>query len=123
MAATPESAEPAAIAPSEPTGKQDEMAISLAPGEGAEVKMVMRQAARASYSWTVDGGVANFDMHGEGSGQSVSYEKGRGVPGSEAALEAAFDGNHGWFWRNRGTQDITVVLRTSGDYDEIKRVK
>ncbi len=123
MTAVPEIAEPIAVAPVEAAEKKDEMAISLAPGEEAEVKMVMRQAARASYSWTVDGGVANFDMHGDGGGQSVSYEKGRGVPGSEGTLEAAFEGNHGWFWRNRGAKAITVVLRTDGDYEAIKRVK
>ncbi|WP_348630155.1 hypothetical protein [Mesorhizobium sp. M7A.F.Ca.US.001.04.2.1] len=105
-----------------PAEKQDEMTISLAPGEGAEVKLVMRQGARANYAWTVDGGGVNFDMHGDGGGQSASYEKGRGVPGAEGALEAAFDGNHGWFWRNRGTTNITVILRTNGDYSEIKRV-
>lgn len=116
-------AQPIPAAPAEPAGNQDEMAISLAPGEGAEVKLVMRQAAKANYSWTVDGGVVNFDMHGDGGGQSVSYEKGRGVPGSEGTLEAAFEGNHGWFWRNRGASDITVTLRASGDYAEIKRVK
>ncbi|CCV08417.1 hypothetical protein MESS2_740044 [Mesorhizobium metallidurans STM 2683] len=31
----------------------------------------------------------NFDMHGEGGGQSIRYEKGRGVPGSQGTLEAA----------------------------------
>ena len=35
---------------------------------------------------------------------------------------AAFDGSHGWFWRNRGKADVTVTLRTDGDYAEIKRV-
>ena len=28
----------------------------------------------------------------------------------------------GWFWRNRGKADVTVTLRTNGDYTEIKRV-
>jgi len=97
------------------------MSITLKPGEGAEVKMVMVRGAKVNFSWAVTGGVVNFDLHGDGGGQETSYQKGRGVPGADGVLEAAFDGNHGWFWRNRGTSDVTVTLRTSGSYAEIKR--
>jgi hypothetical protein len=37
-------------------------------------------------------------------------------------LEAAFDGKHGWFWRNRTDKPVTVTLHTEGDYIAIKRV-
>ena len=30
----------------------------------------------------------NYDTHGDGGGQSISYEKGRGVPGDEGELVA-----------------------------------
>lgn len=102
--------------------RSDEMAITLTPGEGAEVKLVMSAGDIADFSWTVDGGVANFDLHGDGGGQNVTYEQGRGIAADDGNLEAAFDGNHGWFWRNRGDEPITVILRTQGAYDEIKRV-
>ena len=36
-------------------------------------------------------------------GASSSYTKGRGVAGDKGVLTAAFDGDHGWFWRNRGS--------------------
>ncbi len=100
---------------------RDETKVKLAPGQGAEVKLKMAGGAKASFSWTAQGGAVNFDTHGDGGGKSISYEKGRGVPADEGGLEAAFDGNHGWFWRNRGRSDVTVVLRTRGDYAEIKR--
>jgi hypothetical protein len=29
---------------------------------------------------------------------------------------------HGWFWRNRGTEVVTVTLRTSNDYQEVKQM-
>jgi hypothetical protein len=70
--------------------------------------------------------VVNFDTHGEphnAPNDTLSYEKGRGVAGDEGVLEAAFDGNHGWFWRNRGKEPVTIHLRTSGDYLAVKRVK
>lgn len=82
----------------------------------------MAAGAVASFSWTVDGGVANYDMHADGGGESITYERGRGVPGQEGTLEAAFEGNHGWFWRNRGEQPVTIILRTEGDYTELKRL-
>lgn len=100
----------------------DEMQLVLAPGEGGEIKLVMEAGARAEFSWSAQGGVVNFDTHGDGGGQSISYEKGRGVPADEGVLEAAFDGNHGWFWRNRGESSVTVILRARGQYSEMKRV-
>ena len=102
--------------------REDETVVTLKPGEGAEVKLVMSKGAKASFDWSVAGGVVNYDLHGDGNGNAISYVKDRGVPGAKGVLEAAFDGNHGWFWRNRGKADVTVTLRTSGAYSAIKRV-
>ncbi|ESX64629.1 hypothetical protein X759_30630 [Mesorhizobium sp. LSHC420B00] len=35
---------------------------------------------------------------------------------------SAFDGNHGWFWRNRGGSDVTLTIQTEGDYIDVKRM-
>ena len=56
----------------------------------------------------------SIDYHG--------YEKGSEQT-KEGVIEAAFDGNHGWFWRNRTSETITVTLKTSGEYTEIKEMK
>ena len=101
---------------------QDEMQVVLQPGEGAEIKLAMTAGQRAQFSWTVQGGVVNFDTHGDGGGQSISYEKGRSVAADDGEVEAAFDGNHGWFWRNRGDAPVTVVVRVRGQYSGIKRL-
>ncbi len=100
---------------------QDEVRVVLTPGEGTEYKLTMNEGAVARYSWVSEGGPINYDTHGDGSGQSISYAKGRGVPEDEGKLEAAFTGNHGWFFRNRNDNDITLVLRTGGDYGELKK--
>lgn len=102
---------------------RDELTFTLAPGQGTEIKLKMKEGEKALFSWTAQGGVVNFDTHGDAPGRSVSYEKGRGVPSDEGELVAAFTGNHGWFWRNRGEADVTVVLKTGGQYSEIQRVK
>lgn len=110
-----------AAAQNAPTARSDEVSLTLKPGIGTEVKLVMKQGAKVNYSWTVAGGVVNFDLHGDGGGKSISYEKGRGAPSGEGVLQAAFTGNHGWYWRNRGTAPVTVTLRVNGDYTAVKR--
>ena len=101
---------------------RDEMPLTLKPGEGKEIKLKMVQGAKAQYAWVVEGGEVNFDTHGDAPGKSISYEKGRGVASDEGVLEAAFTGNHGWYWRNRGNANVKVILRTRGDYSEIKQM-
>ncbi|WP_373188276.1 hypothetical protein [Halopseudomonas sp.] len=113
-------APPAAPAPSL---WKDEVRVVLTPGEGTEYKLTMEEGALANFHWVSEGGPINYDTHGDGSGRSISYEKGRGVAEDEGELKAAFTGNHGWFFRNRNSSDITLVLRTSGDYGELKRAK
>jgi hypothetical protein len=100
---------------------RDETRVSLQPGEGIEIKLSMKEGDKALYAWAVQGGVVNFDTHGDGQGRSISYEKGRGVAADEGELVAAFNGNHGWFWRNRGDAAVTLVLQTGGDYAKIER--
>jgi hypothetical protein len=80
----------------------------------------MLKAAKAEFLWVSENGVVNFDLHGDGGGEFISYEKGRAVPNAEGVLTAAFTGNHGWFWRNRDGQDVTVTLYVRGDYSEMK---
>ena len=111
-----------AAAQTAPARRSDETSLTLKPGEGMEVKLAMRKGARVDFSWTVAGGSANFDLHGDGSGKSISYKKGRAVPGEQGVLEAAFDGNHGWYWRNPGRAEVKITLRTNGQYSEIKRM-
>ena len=102
---------------------RDEMPVTLTPGEGTEIKLKMVQGAKVQYLWVVEGGQVNFDTHGDALGKSISYEKGRGVASDEGVLEAAFTGNHGWYWRNRGQANVKVILRTRGEYTDIKQMK
>jgi hypothetical protein len=112
-------AEAAAPEPATPEWR-DEVSYTLNPGEGIEVKLSMEEGQTARFFWTANGSVVNFDLHGDGSGESISYGQGRAVPEAAGDLTAAFTGNHGWFWRNRTEAPVTVTLRTGGDYAEIK---
>ena len=80
----------------------------------------MEAGAEAEFLWVAENGVVNFDLHGDGGGENISYEKGRAVGRAEGVLSAAFTGNHGWFWRNRDGQNVKVTLYVRGDYSEMK---
>src|SRR5215204_1077521 len=109
------------------TGRQtQEISVTLKPNEGAEVKAEMKTGANLTYAWTVEGGTVNHDTHGEPHADpnaTRSYSKGRSVAGDKGELTAAFDGNHSWFWRNRGSKNVTVKLTASGEYGALKRLK
>lgn len=104
--------------------KADQTTVSLKPGEGVEIKMDMEKGGKVQYRWVARGGAVNFDAHGEATGVkfSVSYKKGKDARQDEGTLEAAFTGQHGWYWKNRGKQPVTVELTTSGQYASINRV-
>lgn len=103
------------------TAWTDEVTFALEPGQGTEIKLVMEEGAVARYDWAVTDGAVNYDTHGDGGGNSISYEKGRAVEADAGELTAAFTGNHGWFWRNRGDAPVSITLRVAGAYSEVVR--
>lgn len=105
--------------------RSDEMTISLDPNEGKEIKLTMEEGAAVNYVWWTSGGRANFDAHADSKKLKIdyhSYRKGSQERG-EGVLEAAFDGNHGWFWRNRTSEPMTVTLQVNGEYSDIHRIE
>lgn len=100
--------------PAPPPAKDDVTRITLQPKEGKEVKLSMRQGARATYAWSTDRGVVSFDLHTDTPDGEHSYRKAKGVASDEGELVAVCDGLHGWFWRKRSSEPLTIALRTVG---------
>jgi len=130
VAASAPAAAVTTTAPATPVGttsapnsrRSDETVITLAPDQGAEIKLVMEEGARVDFTWTSSGGAVNFDTHADRPGTPYhGYGKGseQRVVGE---LVAAFTGSHGWFWRNRTGEPVTITLQTNGAYTEVKRV-
>ena len=118
LAGNPDSTASDASGPS-----SDVTTLTLAPGEGAEIKLVMAKDNIVKYDWSASGGAVNFDTNADDPGISYhGYGKGSNSGGEQGTLVAAFDGSHGWFWRNRSGGAVTITLRTQGNYTEIKRV-
>lgn len=98
----------------------EESVITLGPDEGREIKLVMKKGGKANFEWFTNGAGVNYDTHGDGPGIKYhGYAKGTNVDGLKGELVAAFDGRHGWFWRNRTDKDVLITLRTSGEYSEL----
>lgn len=119
---TPVTPAPLAEAP-EDAAFRDEMKVTLTPNEGAEIKVAMKKGETMTYVWFSDAGKANFDVHADSKELKIKYhgyEKGSAVR-KKGSLTAAFDGEHGWFWRNRTGKPLTVTLQTSGTYSAISR--
>ena len=112
-------------APSAAADRVDTTLVALAPGKGGEVKLAMPRGSRAQYVWRITNGVVNYDMHGDSINAPkdwfVSYKKGQRVAADSGALVAGFNGNHGWYWRNRGPRDVLVQLITLGTYTKIAK--
>ena len=101
--------------------KSDSITLSLAPDQGREVKVVMIKGGKVSYQWKTSNGRANFDVHGDSKKHRIdyfNYSKGSSVSDS-GVLEAKFDGNHGWFWRNRTGKTMTITLEVEGEFTEM----
>lgn len=114
---------PEANAATDPTERSDEMTLTLAPNEGAEIKVTLQKGKKVTYSWATNGGVANFDVHGDSKPLNIDYYgyyKGK-EQRKEGVLEAAFDGGHGWFWRNRTAKPLTITLKINGAYTDVKK--
>ena len=105
--------------------KKDQLTITLKPGEGKEIKLEVLKNRTVNYEWTTVGGPVNYDTHGElyngEKGYFHSYNKGKQVKSDKGEFTAIFDGTHGWFWRNRSNNDVTISLKTTGDYLSVKQ--
>jgi len=97
--------------------------LKLTPGQGTEIKAIMEQGERFVFNWEVEDGVVNFDMHGEppnaAKDEFTSYWFARNMPGSSGSFTAPFKGTHGWYWRNRTDNPVTVHVSMSGFFRDV----
>ncbi|MFO7984181.1 MAG: hypothetical protein R6V08_12100 [Desulfuromonadales bacterium] len=110
-----------AVTQSEKPVKSDSITVSLKPNQGREVKVRMAKGSKVSYQWKTSNGRANFDVHGDSTKHQINYfnySKGS-AESSDGVLEAEFEGKHGWFWRNRTGQSMTITLEVEGEFTEM----
>lgn len=98
--------------------KSKTMSLTLAPGKGAELKAKMDTGESLVFSWTSDGKPLLVDMHGEAVNakpdEYTSYWLERAQSSGSGTFVAPFAGTHGWYWKNKGTEPVTVTVTIHG---------
>lgn len=96
--------------------RTDTTTVTLAPGKGAEVQGVIAAGQSFVFHWVASGDVA-VDMHGERHDAKDEYTS-YSVEGSQreasGTFTAPFAGTHGWYWKNKGKQPVTVQVTLTG---------
>lgn len=109
-----------------PAIQKQQMTVELKPGQATEIKLAMPESASVNFKWTTSGGGLNYDTHGDPvsapKGFYHGYGKGRNETQQTGTLTAAFDGKHGWFWRNRTESPVSVTLEVEGQFCDMKKV-
>lgn len=101
--------------------RQDEVEIVVPANSGLEYKFFLNQYANLNYEWTSTQELY-FDLHGEPQGDTSGYFESYGaatVTDMSGAVTTPFAGSHGWYWRNDNAEDVTVSLKTLGNYEVI----
>jgi len=106
--------------------KMDSEDMSLRPGQGVEIKYHMQKGAGMVYSWKATGKLA-FEFHGEPDQkpnpdyfESYELDDKVGKVESYGSFTAPTTGIHGWFWENKGKQEVIFHVTTAGFYDSAK---
>ena len=100
--------------------KTGEMSLTLQANQGAEIKARMAAGDSFVFSWTSSGGAVNFDMHGEkpnAGDEFTSYWKDRAQTSGHGSFTAPFAGSHGWYWKNKGTEPVTITVKVAGWFE------
>ena len=95
---------------------EDRVEFPLAPFESVEYKYELAAGQAIVYRWEATGKVV-FDLHSEEAGtdpeDAVSFSVGEAIR-ENGTYVAPYAGVHGWFWENRGSEEVVVKLETSG---------
>ena len=109
----------------------DSREITLAPGEGMEIKYNMKKGAGLLYSWTASAPLP-YEFHGEpdvkpaGKGGTDYYESyelddAQGKAESHGTFLAPSTGIHGWFWENKTGKPVALKLVSAGFFDWVSQ--
>jgi hypothetical protein len=110
----------AGVVPQNQEFRRETVDFKVGPDGWMEYKYRLDKGEALLYSWKATSPV-EYEFHAEPdgapAGYAESYEK---VPSSTQALgtlTAPFSGIHGWYWKNRSRQEVTITLSTAGFYN------
>ena len=106
------------LKPSNYISQKGEITISFKPNEGRELKVSMLNGEEMNYSWNTDGGEIYFAAHTD-SGEPHDYSEGT-KSSDKGVLKAVGNGRHGWWYKNRTTEVVTLTLKVDGRYSDFR---
>jgi hypothetical protein len=100
--------------------QENEVTITVPAKKGVEYKFYLKQYEKLAYEWTAETPLY-FDFHGE----PLDYETTKYFESFTEAtankmkgmMTVPFEGSHGWYWKNNSDKDVTVTLKTKGNYN------
>jgi|APMI01.1.fsa_nt_gi hypothetical protein len=109
---------PAAAAP-----RTETVTVTLKPGKGAEVQAELDAGQGMVFHWSASADVA-VDLHGErpdSQSEYTSYDIEAAQREGAGTFVAPSAGTHGWFWKNKSQQPVTVTVTITGFYKRLVR--
>lgn len=97
----------------------DSVVINVPAKKGLEYKFHINKGDKLEFVWKTDGASLYFDFHGEPQGNTTGYFKSfkeSTQNESSGTLVAPFTGSHGWYWKNKSNEAVTINLKTRGQY-------
>ena len=96
--------------------------VVLKQDQETEIKAILDSAQVILYSWSADGEVyTDFHGHNPSMGQGfVRYEEQQTGHEGHGSLVAPFAGEHGWYWLSLSDKPVTITLKISGYFRDIK---
>ena len=97
--------------------RQHNIEFILEPFQSLEYKYHISQGDSMNFAWRASGELI-YDMHAEpedmvSEADVPSYDKGSAT-NSRGSYHAEFNGIHGWFWENRGLEDVILNINAAG---------
>jgi len=98
---------------------KDIITITIPARGDKEYKLLLAEGSTLDYAWSTDKKSLFFDFHGERTGDTTggfkTFKKATSSQES-GVLVAAFDGTHGWYWKNNNPFPVTITLSLNGEY-------
>jgi len=110
------------LTPSDTTYKIDAIEFLLKPEQFVEYKFNLKTGATMMFNWKATGPL-DVDFHTVPEGKPISASETfmRGTASSgQGTYKAPYPGLHGWYWLNKGKENVKIVLNASGFFTEAR---